>query len=56
MKKELYGENAVHSEIADSLESLATNYSRFGDDNKSLEYGIKCFEMRKELYGENAVH
>jgi hypothetical protein len=36
MRIKLYGENAVHSEIADSLSGLTFSYSRLGDNHETL--------------------
>ncbi len=48
MRSNLY--KGDHPDLAESLFSLGTSYTRLGDDKKGLEFYLKCFEMRSNLY------
>ncbi len=48
MRKQLY--DSDHPDLAESPYGLGVSYSRLGDENKSLEYALKAYEMRKKLY------
>ncbi len=48
MRSNLY--KGDHPDLAESLNSLGVSYERLGDDNKGLEFYLKCFEMRSNLY------
>ncbi len=54
MRERLY--SGDHSEIAESLNSLAVSYCRLGYENKALEYDKKSLEMRERLYTGDHSH
>ncbi|CAF0870674.1 unnamed protein product [Brachionus calyciflorus] len=51
--KRVYGNNKENLKISDVLESFASLHQRNGNDQKSLEYLIKSYEMKIKIMGNN---
>ena len=56
MQLKIYGEEAVHQDIAFSLNGLGSVYCDQRKLEKAEQTHQKCLEMRLQIYGTEAVH
>ncbi|XP_035661749.1 uncharacterized protein LOC118406002 [Branchiostoma floridae] len=56
LNRSIYGDHAVHPDIAASLNNVGLSWSELGDHKKAISYLEQSLTMKKTMYGENTAH